>query len=233
MKIEQPPYIPMRITSFYGNRDVIGLPAGSTAFHPGLDIGRDYKYGSHLSNNPCGPVYAVLDGTVVDIGNYRGRGWTIKIYHGKIAGKEVHTRYQHLHPSINIKKGAAVKQGQVIAQMGRTGMGGDMSVHLHFELIIDNKTVDPLPYFTQKARMRKSPAVKTSAAVPTETLADKVKTTYKFSEETMAYLSSHKYAEEMYRKMLDGESLSAETITYIKGYKHGQAILDRVYLRKV
>lgn len=234
MKIDQAPYIPMRITSGYGNRNVAGLPAGSTAFHAGIDIGRDLsKYNNHLTDNPCGYVYSALPGTVVDIGNYSGRGWTVKIYHGKIDGKEVHTRYQHLHPIINIKKGTPVKQGQVIAQMGRTGMGSDMSVHLHFELILNNKTVDPMPYFTQAARKTQSPAIKTTAEVPGGTLADKVKITYKFSTETMVYLSAYKFADEMYRKMLAGESLGAETITYINRYKHGQAILNRVYTKKV
>lgn len=142
------PYLPHRITSSFGNRAGANLPAGATAWHAGIDIGRDTsKYSYAWSDNPCGPVYAMLDGIVTESRFARGRGYTVKIDHGTIDGKKVGTLYQHLHKSGLANAGKKVKAGDIIGQMGRTGMGADMMVHLHYELHINGKTVDPLPYF--------------------------------------------------------------------------------------
>ena len=146
MQIKHKPYLPFRVTSGYGNRAGANLPKGATTWHDGIDIGRDYKYGGAYSNSPCGPVYAVLDGMVVDSKFYNGRGNTIKIDHGTINGVKVMSLYQHLHASNRAIVGQKVKAGDIIAYMGRTGMGADMMVHLHFELYINGKTVDPMPY---------------------------------------------------------------------------------------
>ena len=148
MQIKHKPYLPFRVTSTYGNRAGANLPKGATTWHDGIDIGRDYKYGSAYSNNPCGPVYAVLDGIVTESRHANGRGYTIKIDHGIINGARVMTLYQHLHAANMAKVGTKVKAGDIIAYMGRTGMGNDMMVHLHFELHINGKTVDPMPYLT-------------------------------------------------------------------------------------
>ena len=145
MKLKCKPYVPLRITSPYGKRSG-NLPVGATAWHDGIDIGRDYKYGGAYSNDPCGPVFAVLDGMVTESKFVNGRGYTIKVDHGVIEGKRTMTLYQHLHKDNRATAGKKVKAGDVIAQMGRTGMGSDMMVHLHFELHFDGKTVDPAPY---------------------------------------------------------------------------------------
>jgi len=53
------------------------------------------------------------------------------------------TVYGHCQ-SLKIKTGAIVAQGDTIAAMGMTGIAS--GVHLHFELIIDGKNVDPEQY---------------------------------------------------------------------------------------
>lgn len=233
MKIDQAPYIPWRITSGYGYRDTKNLPSGSTAFHSGYDFGRDLsKYKNHLTNSPCGSVFAVLGGTVKYAGYINGRGYILKIDHGKIEGKSVETWYQHLHANQLAKAGIKVQAGDTIGYMGRTGMSG-MSVHLHFELHLNGSPVDPGPYFTAKAKNIKASATAQKLSATVQKLSDSVQTKYTFSTETMAYLSSYKYAEEMYRKMLARKPLSASTTAYIKAYKHGQAVLDRIYTATV
>lgn len=142
------PYLPHRITSNFGNRKGANLPAGGTAWHNGIDIGRDTsKYSNAWSNAPCGPVYAMLDGIITESRHYNDRGYTIKIDHGTINNQKVATLYQHLHKDGMALTSQKVKAGDKIAQMGRTGMGDDMMVHLHYELQLNGKPVNPLPYF--------------------------------------------------------------------------------------
>ena len=180
MQLKHKPYIPLRITSPYGQRSAANLPQGATLWHDGIDIGRDYKYGGAYSNDPCGPVYAVLDGTVTDSKFYNGRGNTIKIDHGNINGQRIMTLYQHLHKDKRATVGQKVKAGDIIAQMGRTGMGSDMMVHLHFELHINGKTVDSAPYakaapekLEEQEEMTKEIKIKVNGQTKTVTAIEK------------------------------------------------------------
>lgn len=50
------------------------------------------------------------------------------------------TRYAHCS-KIVVQKGAKIKQGQKIAQVGSTG--NSTGPHLHFEIWRDKRTVDP------------------------------------------------------------------------------------------
>jgi len=82
--------------------------------------------------NSCGtPIYAAADGIVISINS--GGGWnggygnSIKIQHPN----GTTTLYAHLS-SINITKGASVKQGDFIGKMGSTGKA--TGCHLHFEV---------------------------------------------------------------------------------------------------
>lgn len=55
------------------------------------------------------------------------------------------TKYFHLkHKSITVKKGDAVRKGDVIGYMGNTG--NSYGAHLHFQLELNGTPIDGLPY---------------------------------------------------------------------------------------
>lgn len=90
-------------------------------------------------------VFAVLDGTVADIGGSKddGRGYYIYIDHGTVKGKKVKTGYYHLTPGSNrVTLGMDVKRGQKIAKSGRSG-SGITGAHLHFSLWVGGKVTNP------------------------------------------------------------------------------------------
>lgn len=120
------------ITSNYGYR-VAPVPGAST-FHPAIDIGA-------IRTGVAGdPVWAMADGKVIQSSYGTKSGNYIAIDHGN----GVKSRYLHLH-NRNVKVGDTVTKGQVIGRMGGTGLG--TGVHLHFEIHLNNKTVNPLGYF--------------------------------------------------------------------------------------
>ena len=86
------------------------------------------------------PVVAAADGIVIYSGNgFRGYGNLIVIKHTP----RVFTIYAHNKKNL-VRKGQKVRQGQTIALVGSTGRA--TGPHLHFELRIGNKPVDPLKY---------------------------------------------------------------------------------------
>ncbi|MBQ2350419.1 MAG: M23 family metallopeptidase [Cytophagales bacterium] len=116
----------------------IGIIRGKSLIHSGVD------FGWHKTHN-C-PVYAVGSGTVVSTVIQPKGGQTVKILHDvKYNGKTIHTEYAHLQEdSLKVKKGQKVKYWQQIANMGATGkVSGE---HLHLNMYIGGKKVDPLKY---------------------------------------------------------------------------------------
>ena len=113
------------VTSPYGAR---GGGAKTKGFHPGVD------YGVQTGTN----VYAHDSGTVTIVGNGGGYGNYIEIDHGSYR-----TRYAHLK-SIGVSRGQKVSAGQVIAKSGNTG--NSTGPHLHFEVLVNGKKVNPAPY---------------------------------------------------------------------------------------
>lgn len=89
------------------------------------------------------PVYATGDGVVEYVERSRARygyGTQILINHGY----GYKTRYAHLN-KLHIEKGDTVKRGQLIGDMGNTGIS--TSPHLHYEVIYNRSHVNPINYF--------------------------------------------------------------------------------------
>ena len=123
------------ISSLYGYRvDPVGGIVGD--FHLGVDIA-----------GPVGtPIYAAQGGTVIRASWFSTYGNCVDIQHPS----GLVTRYAHLS-AYNVSVGDTVKQGQTIAAMGATG--NVTGPHVHFETIINGKTVDPANYINLKAVM--------------------------------------------------------------------------------
>jgi len=100
-----------------------------TEFHTGIDI----------SNRSGTPIYATADGKIVHAKYDGGYGNSILINHRN----GINTRYGHLS-RFAVKYGQEVKKGQLIGYMGTTGRS--TGPHLHYEVIINSKTIDPYKY---------------------------------------------------------------------------------------
>ncbi len=116
-----------RLSSNFGVRrhPVIGY----TKMHKGIDFAA--RTGT--------PIYAAGDGIVVVSGWSDTFGYNVKIKHNS----SVETRYAHM---VRIDKNARlnrrVRQGQVIGYVGTTGRS--TGPHLHYEMIVLGKHVNPL-----------------------------------------------------------------------------------------
>ena len=103
---------------------------GRAAMHGGIDMA-----------GPIGtPIYATADGTVSTADwNNGGYGNLVELSHGS----GIATRYGHLS-RIMVRPGERVARGQLIALMGSTGRS--TGSHLHYEVRIDGRAVNPLPF---------------------------------------------------------------------------------------
>lgn len=102
-------------------------------FHAGVD----------MAGRIGDPIYATGDGVVEKIEYSRARtgyGSQIVINHG--FGYK--TRYAHLN-KIHVQRGDSIKRGELIADMGNTGIS--TAPHLHYEVIYRNSHVNPINYF--------------------------------------------------------------------------------------
>jgi murein DD-endopeptidase MepM/ murein hydrolase activator NlpD len=100
------------------------------AMHPGIDLAG--AYGT--------PIYATADGVVTRAGwNSGGYGNLVELDHGR----GIMTRYGHMS-AILVHAGDHVTRGQQIGRMGSTGRS--TGNHLHYEVRIDGRPVNPIPF---------------------------------------------------------------------------------------
>jgi murein DD-endopeptidase MepM/ murein hydrolase activator NlpD len=87
------------------------------------------------------PILAASGGIVRTAANHGGFGNLIEIDHGE----GLMTRYAHAKVLL-VKKGDLVRRGQMIARVGSTGLS--TGPHLHFEVRLHDKPLDPRVYLT-------------------------------------------------------------------------------------
>lgn len=121
------------ISSYFGNR-----------LHPVLKVYKMHT-GVDIAGSGCNGknVVAAADGTVITAGWISGYGYTVMIDHGG----GIVTLYAHSQKLL-VKKGDKVKAGDVIMLVGSTGYA--TGPHLHFEVRVNGKYVNPLDGYIKK-----------------------------------------------------------------------------------
>jgi murein DD-endopeptidase MepM/ murein hydrolase activator NlpD len=95
-------------------------------FHAGID----------LAAATGTPVKATAPGVVRFAGAAAGYGNSVVLDHGT----GVESRYGHLD-TVGVARGQRVERGQAIGLSGNTGRS--TAPHLHYEVIVDGRPVDP------------------------------------------------------------------------------------------
>ena len=98
-------------------------------FHSGIDIGAPYGTG----------IVAAESGKVIKAAWNGGYGKCIVLDHGG----GIYTLYGHCS-QLNVSVGQSVSRGQTIGLIGSTG--NSTGPHLHFEVLINGSTTNPLSY---------------------------------------------------------------------------------------
>lgn len=111
------------VTSRFGAREVIF--EGVDSYHTGIDIGADEGKS----------IVSSISGTVTVATNNKYNGNYVEVTNGKIV-----TKYCHMS-KISVKKGAKIKAGQKVGEVGSTGLA--TGPHLHFEIVYDGTKINP------------------------------------------------------------------------------------------
>ena len=101
--------------------------------------GRRMHRGVDFAASSGTPIYATADGVVTHSGWHSGYGRLIKIQHEF----GIETRYAHLS-RLKVKVGQRVSRGDRIGAMGSSGRA--TGVHLHYEVRVGDKAVNPMIY---------------------------------------------------------------------------------------
>lgn len=120
------------ISSYYGKRT--DPFTGKIEMHKGMDFAG--KKGSDIK--------AVASGVVTWSGERYGYGNLVEINHGN----GYVTRYGH-NDTIVVEVGDTVERGQTISKMGSTGRS--TGPHVHFEVLLNDRQIDPIRFVQSKA----------------------------------------------------------------------------------
>ena len=121
-----------KITSKYGGRQDPFL--NKRGFHSGID----------LRGKTGEKIYATADGQVIQATRNGGYGLYVEIDHGN----GYRTGFAHLSKYL-VKKGDKVSRGQIIGLLGNTGRS--TGPHLHYEIQLHEKTVNPYTFMSTVA----------------------------------------------------------------------------------
>ncbi len=119
---------------------------GGGEFHPGLDFKGPYG----------APIYAAARGTVSFVGQRSGYGNCVEIDHGN----GLITRYAHMS-AFRTQLGKQVVPGEQIGQIGSTGRS--TGPHLHFEVRINDRPVNPRPFLEAATNVLQKPGASSAA----------------------------------------------------------------------
>lgn len=139
------PYVDNAIqiaTNYYNTKDDEEIQKNSLIFYENTYLqstGIDYKIDYDFD------VVSILDGVVITVREDQVLGKLVEIKHKN----NIISTYQSLS-EIYVNTGDEVKQGALIGKSGTSNLQKDMGSHLHFELMIDSKNVDPEEYYDKE-----------------------------------------------------------------------------------
>ena len=110
----------------------------ASRFHPILHVNRPHE-GIDVTAPTGTPIVAPAAGRVVYADNDKGFGLVVEIDHGN----GIRTRFAHCS-RLAVRAGQQVTRNQLIAAVGSTGLS--TAPHLHYEIHVNGKPVDPLTY---------------------------------------------------------------------------------------
>jgi murein DD-endopeptidase MepM/ murein hydrolase activator NlpD len=98
-----------------------------------------YHTGFDITNAEGTPIQATADGEVA------AAGWMDRYGNGVILrhSEQFETLYAHMS-RVRVKVGQKVSRGDILGEMGRTGNA--TGVHLHYEVHLNGRPVNPQPY---------------------------------------------------------------------------------------
>ena len=124
-----------------------------------VGVGMSYGYGMRSGRLHEGidfvpgngaPIQAIADGTV-RIATEQGGAYGVTVYIDHVIdGSVITSHYSHMqYGSLQVKAGDTVKVGTIVGKTGNTGRS--YGAHLHFELIVNGTTIDPMPWLNENA----------------------------------------------------------------------------------
>jgi murein DD-endopeptidase MepM/ murein hydrolase activator NlpD len=117
---------------------------GTTRMHTGVD------WGANMGT----PIFASGNGVIEKAGLEGGYGKYIRVRHAN--GYE--TAYGHMSAfARGMEPGKRVRQGQVIGYVGSTGLS--TGAHLHYEILINGRFVDPMKIKLPRGRVLQGPVL--------------------------------------------------------------------------
>jgi murein DD-endopeptidase MepM/ murein hydrolase activator NlpD len=127
-------------------RGILSSAFSYRRFHPLLGHPRPHL-GVDIVADPGTPIVASANGTVRFAGTQGEYGLAIEVDHGY----GVVTRYAHASRLI-ARRGQPVERGDVIALVGSTGLS--VGPHLHYEVMVNGRHVDPRRYILDASVIR-------------------------------------------------------------------------------
>jgi len=124
----------------HGVRGAVGMfhaPRSGGRIHEGFDI-----------TAACGtPLVAVRNGRVRKVGYDPVLYGYFALIHGE--GEKRSYFYAHMPRPAKVPKGEFVYAGEPIGAVGETGNAVGTGCHLHFEVQVNGRSIDPLPLLTR------------------------------------------------------------------------------------
>lgn len=123
------------------NKELIALASGfGLRIHPVYKVKKMHT-GIDFAAPIGTPIYATADGVIdqLDV-SFSGYGKKVEIDHGF----GYRTRYAHMH-GFTVRNGQHIKRGELIGYVGNTGLS--TAPHLHYEVFINGRQVNPVYYF--------------------------------------------------------------------------------------